>query len=87
MPVRLENLTSRPVLLVLASGDTLRISPREVSETVDDVEVAENRAVDKLVTRGVIAVRQRPDDTQRRRASTRRRPKQGARGTAEAPSV
>jgi len=55
MPVRLENLTSRPVWLVLASGDTLRIAPGEKSDSVADGEVTGSPKVQALEQRGVIA--------------------------------
>jgi hypothetical protein len=56
MPARLENLTARPVVLVLASGEPLRLAPREVSEDVADVEVTRSARVAELAERGVIAV-------------------------------
>jgi hypothetical protein len=78
MPLRLENLTSNPVHLVLASGETLRISPGSVSEEVPDVEITGSANVDRLVTRGVLAVRGQAN-AQRSSASSRRK---GGRGTS-----
>lgn len=77
MPLQLENLTGNPVHLVLASGETLRISPGSVSEEVPDVEVTGSANVDRLVTRGVIAVRGRAS-ARRGSAPSRRK---GGRGT------
>jgi len=56
MPVRLENLTDRPVLLTLSTGDTLRLSPWETSESLEELEVQASPKVEKLVARGVITV-------------------------------
>jgi hypothetical protein len=80
MPMRLENLSSTPVHLVLASGDTLRISPGSVSEKVPDVEVTGSANVERLVDRGVIAVRGQAN-VQRSPAPPRRKGKAGGRGT------
>lgn len=77
MPLRLENLTSNPVHLVLASGETLRISPGAVSEEVPDVEVT-GANVERLVTRGVLAVRGQAN-ARRNSAPSRRK---GGRGTS-----
>jgi hypothetical protein len=52
----LRNLTDRPVLLTLSSGETLRLSPRQVSESFEDVEVSGSEKVDRLVAAGVVAV-------------------------------
>jgi len=88
MPVRLENLTGRPVLLVLSSGETLRLSPGELSASLADVEVASSRKIEKLVAGGVIAVHEqggRPAREQARRsAPSRRGGKQGGPGTNRA---
>ena len=56
MAVRLENLTDRPVLLPLASGESLRLSPRDTSEPLEDHEVQASTRVEKLVAQGVITV-------------------------------
>jgi hypothetical protein len=56
MPKRLENLTGRPVLFMLAGGDPIRLSPGATSATLDDVEVVGHQKVEELVARGVIAV-------------------------------
>lgn len=53
MPVKIENLTMKPVLLRLNSGKTLHISPRATIEIMD-VEVEKNAMVEKLCDRRVI---------------------------------
>ncbi len=60
MPVTLENLSDRPVLFLLASGDTVRLSPGETSDELPDVEVTANSKVEKLRSRGVIGVQENP---------------------------
>ncbi len=54
MPVKIENLTTRPVLLRLNSGQTLHLAPRTISAEVYDVEVENNPKVQKLQDRCVI---------------------------------
>ncbi|MGH7775205.1 MAG: hypothetical protein ACREQA_23510 [Candidatus Binatia bacterium] len=56
MPYKIENLTMRPVLLPLTSGQTLRLAPRETSSELRDVEVINNLKVQKLQERRVIAL-------------------------------
>jgi hypothetical protein len=56
MPYEIENLTMRPVLLSLTSGQTLRLAPRETSSELKDVEVKNNPKVQKLQERRVIAL-------------------------------
>lgn len=56
MPVKIENLTNRLVLLRLNSGQTLHLSPRETSEEVRETEVMSNVKVQKLEGRRVISV-------------------------------
>jgi hypothetical protein len=56
MPVTLENLTDRPVLLTLGGGEALRLSPGETSEPLDDVELEAVGKIGKLVERGVVRV-------------------------------
>lgn len=56
MSIKLENLTDRPVLLVLSSGESLRLSPGETSAELHEVEIQNNLKVDKLVKQRVIAV-------------------------------
>ena len=56
MPVKIENITSRPVLLRLNSGQTLHLAPRTTSKEVREVEVSNNARVQKLRDRHVIAL-------------------------------
>jgi hypothetical protein len=58
--VRLENLTDRPVLLTLSTGDVLRLSPGEMSEGLEDVEVQASTKIEKLVAQGVITMHEPP---------------------------
>jgi hypothetical protein len=73
MPARLENLTGRPVVLALASGEPLRLAPGEVSGALADVEVERSTAVDDLVARGHVAVRADGPPPARPRAGGARR--------------
>ena len=68
MTVKLENLTDRPVLLTLSSGEVLRLSPGETSDDLEDVEVRSSSKIEKLVTQGVITV-QEPRRTAKKRAA------------------
>lgn len=56
MPVTIENLTNRPVLLRLNSGETLHLAPRLTSGALADVEVEANAKVEKLLGQQVIAI-------------------------------
>ncbi len=56
MSVTIENLTTRPVLLPLNSGQTLHLAPRLTSAPLLDVEVEQNAKVEKLQGQNVIAV-------------------------------
>ena len=56
MPVTIENLTNRPVLLRLNSGQTLHLAPRTTSGEILDVEVKSNAKVQKLEGRRVITL-------------------------------
>jgi hypothetical protein len=55
--VRVENLTDRPVQLDLPSGRSVRLSPRDRSSPLTSAEVRGSGMIDKLVRRGVLAVR------------------------------
>ena len=74
MTVKLENLTDRPVLLTLSTGDILRLSPGETSESLEDVTVQASGKIDKLVANGVITVHEpkRPTGKTTRRATARK---------------
>ncbi len=56
MPVKIENLANRPVLLRLNSGQTLHLAPHRTSGEVVDVEVERNAKVQKLEERRVIVL-------------------------------
>lgn len=56
MNVKIENLTNRPVLLRLNSGQSLHLSPRITSAEILDVEVRNNAKVKKLQNRHIIAL-------------------------------
>ena len=56
MPYQIENLTMRPVLLSLTTGETLRLAPRETSSAFRDVEVKNNPKIQKLQDQRVIAL-------------------------------
>jgi hypothetical protein len=73
MTVRLENLTSRPVWLVLASGESLRLAPGQKSDALPDVEVSGSPKVQALTARGVV----RPDKDNVRSAPERRASRRG----------
>jgi hypothetical protein len=49
-------LTSGPVVVPLATGGAVRLSPGQVSPELPDAAVAENAKVDKLLRLGVIGV-------------------------------
>ena len=54
MPVKIENLTDRPVFLRLNSGKTLHLAPRATTKEILDVEGTNNDKVKKLHDRHVI---------------------------------
>jgi hypothetical protein len=56
MPYQIENLTMRPVLLSLTTGETLRLAPRETSSAFRDVEVKNNPNIQKLQGQRVISL-------------------------------
>ena len=54
--IKIENLTTRPVLLALSSGITVRLSPGDMSLELEDVEVQNNPKINKLRQQRVIAI-------------------------------
>jgi hypothetical protein len=52
--VSLKNLSNRPVLLRLNSGETLHLAPRQISREITKGEILNNQMIQKLVERGVI---------------------------------
>jgi hypothetical protein len=71
--VRVENLTDRPVQLDLPSGRSVRLSPRDLSSGLTSAEVRGSGMIDKLVRRGVLAVRE--DEPPRTAPPGRARPR------------
>ena len=58
MPITFTNrLTSRPLLVPLSSGATLRLSPGQTSRELPDREAMHNPKIDKLRRRGHVDVR------------------------------
>jgi len=58
MPVSIENLTNRPVLLRLNSGQTLHLAPHSTSAEIIEVEVKGNSKVQRLQERHVISLQE-----------------------------
>ena len=56
MPVSVTNLTNRPVLIRLNSGNTLHIAPAATSAAIADGERVRNAKIEKLIKRRVISV-------------------------------
>jgi hypothetical protein len=57
MAVRVRSLlTSRPIIVPLGSGSSLRLSPGQTSDEIPDVEVQNNPKIEKLKDQGVIVV-------------------------------
>ncbi len=63
MPVTIRNLTSRPMLVPLNSGETLRLSPRQTSQELAEAEVNDNLKINRLRGRHAIAVEQIEKET------------------------
>jgi hypothetical protein len=61
MPFTINNLSSRPVIVSLNSGEHLRLSPGEISGEIRDVEMKDNAKIDKLKQQRVIAVERQGD--------------------------
>ncbi|MGK5114714.1 MULTISPECIES: hypothetical protein [unclassified Geodermatophilus] len=53
--------SSRPLLVFLASGSSVRLSPRQESEVLADVDVLDVPAIERLERQGLLDVR-RVDD-------------------------
>ena len=79
MPVKIQNLTNRPVLLRLNSGQTLHLAPRTTSSEIREVEVKSNSKVQKLEGRRVIALHKVEEE----KRSSRGRKKSEAEPTSE----
>lgn len=61
MPVHIQNLTDRPLVLTLSSGSTLHLAPAAMSEPLIDVEVKNNAKLERLGAQGIIAVVEQAD--------------------------
>jgi hypothetical protein len=84
--VRVENLTDRPVQLDLPSGRSVRLSPRDHSPGLTSAEVRGSGMIDKLVRRGVLAVREdEPPPTAAPGRARVRRPEPANAPTEETP--
>ncbi len=56
MPVKINNLTNRPVSLRLKSGATLHIAPRQISGECMEGDVRNNHIIQKLLARHVLSM-------------------------------
>lgn len=56
MTVKIENLTNRPVLLRLNSGQSLHLAGRTTTAEIPDVDIRNNAKVQKLRDRHIIAL-------------------------------
>jgi hypothetical protein len=56
MPVEIRNASRGLVTVELNSGATIHLAPQESTGPVDDVEVEDNRWVDRLRDRGLVVV-------------------------------
>lgn len=82
MPI-ISNLTDRPVLLAFNSGQTLRLSPRSISQDIPDVEIVNNSKVAKLTAQNIIAIEEPQQKRRPAGASAERTPA----GASEAPAA
>jgi hypothetical protein len=58
MPITLTSLmVSGPLLVPLASGGTVRLSPGQTSGELPDVDAGNNPMLDKLLQRGMVELR------------------------------
>jgi len=58
MPIKIKNLTSRPLLISLSSGTTLRLSPGQTSGKLQEADIRNNPKIDKLHEQQMIEVTQ-----------------------------
>jgi hypothetical protein len=67
MPVKIKSLLiSRPIVVPLTTGTTLRLSPGETSAELPDVEITNNPKVDKLQAQGAIGIEKASKATAKR---------------------
>lgn len=57
MPVQLTNISRSLVIVPLNTGESIHLAPKERSREIDDVEIADNRWLDELQRRHLVAVR------------------------------
>jgi hypothetical protein len=87
MPITLTNLlTSGPLLVPLATGGTVRLSPRQTSAELPDVDATNNPTLDKLVQRGMVEVRRTKPAAARTSKAAARTSKSTASGNPPAES-
>ena len=56
MPVKIQNLTNRPVLFRLNNGRTLHLPPQFVSHEINDAQILNNSKIKKLEERRIIVL-------------------------------
>lgn len=57
MPVQVTNLSRSLVTVPLNTGESIHLAPKERSREIDEVEIADNRWLDELQRRHLVAVR------------------------------
>jgi hypothetical protein len=60
MSIQITNLSNRPIVLTLSSGNTLHLAPNATSPELQDVEVKNNDKIDKLRGQFVISIDESP---------------------------
>lgn len=85
MFLKIENLTDRPVIFQLNSGQGLHLAPYGSSEEIQEVEVRENAKVQKLQERRVIALHQVEEEREQKKDSTRSSKEKKTESTMEQP--
>jgi hypothetical protein len=80
MPVQVTNLSRSLVTVPLNTGESIHLAPDECSRDIDSVEIADNRWLDELQRRGLVAVRPTGPGAERA-ASARARGGRAARAT------
>jgi hypothetical protein len=56
MPVQIVNLSRSLVTVPLNTGESIHLAPKEGSREIDEVEIADNRWLEELQRRHLIAV-------------------------------
>ncbi|MEU6797696.1 hypothetical protein ABZ907_38890 [Nonomuraea wenchangensis] len=87
MAVRIRSLlVSRPVMVPLVSGSTVRLSPGQLSDELHDVEVTDNAKIAKLRDLGAIDVEDVTEPEAENKPRSRSRARGGARPGGKEPS-